>query len=300
MKAIGTVEPGDLAGTAVTTDTQAHNRPQSDDDCLVGSIMLDPESCHFYRHALQILAEAGVPFMVGGAFALERYTGIARHTKDFDVFIYRTDWERAMEAFQQAGYRSELTFPHWLGKAYCGDLFVDMIFSSGNGVAEVDDEWFANAVDDVVLGMPVKVCPPEEIIWSKTFVQERERFDGADVAHMLRACGPTLDWKRLARRYDDKWRVLFSHVIMFGFIYPGEQQKIPDRAMRYFMRRLQQELENPPQDKKLCQGTLVTRQQYLIDIDEWGYRDARLLPSVKMTQDDIDLWTEGIENDGKP
>jgi hypothetical protein len=41
-----------------------------------------------------------------------------------------------------SGCETELPFPHWLGKARCGDDFVDVIFSSGNGVAAVDDEWF--------------------------------------------------------------------------------------------------------------------------------------------------------------
>ncbi len=144
---------------------------------------LDPETREFYRRSLLQLKDAGVDFLVGGAYAFERYTGIARHTKDFDIFVRRADCERALSVLSGAGCRTELTFPHWLGKAYCGDAFVDVIFSSGNGVAEVDDVWFANAVDDESLGIPVKLCPPEEMIWSKSFVMERERFDGADVAH---------------------------------------------------------------------------------------------------------------------
>ena len=28
-----------------------------------------------------------MPFLVGGAYAFARYTGIERHTKDFDVFV---------------------------------------------------------------------------------------------------------------------------------------------------------------------------------------------------------------------
>jgi hypothetical protein len=37
------------------------------------------------------------------------------------------------------------------------------------------------------------------MIWSKGFVMERERFDGADVTHLLRAVGPKLNW-------DHVWR----------------------------------------------------------------------------------------------
>jgi hypothetical protein len=33
----------------------------------------------------------------------------------------------------------------------------------------------------------------EEVIWSKAFVTERERYDGADIMHVLLACAETLD-----------------------------------------------------------------------------------------------------------
>ena len=75
-----------------------------------------------------------------------------------------------------------MPFPHWLGKIHRGEHFMDMIFSSGNGVARVDDLWFEHAPKTNVLGVIVRLSPVEEMIWSKAFIQERERFDGADVA----------------------------------------------------------------------------------------------------------------------
>ena len=141
---------------------------------------------------------------------MERYTGIARHTKDFDLFVRRGDIERLFREFEAAGYRTELTFPHWLGKVYHEDAFVDLIFSTGNGVGEVDDAWFEHAVTEEVLGMSVAICPAEEIIWSKAYIMERERFDGADVAHLLLARGESLDWPRLLRRFGPHWRLLLA------------------------------------------------------------------------------------------
>ena len=49
--------------------------------------VLNEASIRFYRHALAILRDAGAPHLVGGAYAYARYTGIERHTKDFDVFV---------------------------------------------------------------------------------------------------------------------------------------------------------------------------------------------------------------------
>src|SRR4051794_38341037 len=82
---------------------------------------LDPATRDYYRQAMDVLDAAGVPFLVGGAYAMERYTGIARHTKDFDVFVRPQDSPRALESLKSIADLTELTFPHWLGKAFRGD-----------------------------------------------------------------------------------------------------------------------------------------------------------------------------------
>src|SRR4051812_26089976 len=81
---------------------------------------LPPETAGFYRRMVEALQLAGVPFLVGGAYAFCCYTGIARHTKDFDVIVRPDDVERALATLEAAGATTELTFPHWLGKARCG------------------------------------------------------------------------------------------------------------------------------------------------------------------------------------
>src|SRR5712691_5066551 len=84
----------------------------------------------FYVDALTRLDNAGVPFLVGGAFAYSRYSKIDRDTKDFDVFLRREDVSRACAVFEAVGYHTDLTFPHWLAKVHWGDHFMDLIFSS--------------------------------------------------------------------------------------------------------------------------------------------------------------------------
>src|SRR5437016_1832357 len=95
---------------------------------------LDEQSREFYRHALSLLDDAELQYLVGGAYAFARYTGIERHTKDFDIFIRRSDFTRATKILENAGYETDLTFSHWLGKAFKGEDFIDLIFSAGNGV----------------------------------------------------------------------------------------------------------------------------------------------------------------------
>src|SRR3954463_16258916 len=138
----------------------------------------DRECDKFYRASMQLLREAKVPFMVGGAYAFGVYTGIIRDTKDFDLFIQPGDVDRALSALHDGGYAVERTFPHWLAKTICGEDVIDLIYRAGNGLCEVDATWFDRAHDGKLLGISVRLCAPEEIVWMKSFIMERERYDG--------------------------------------------------------------------------------------------------------------------------
>jgi hypothetical protein len=250
-----------------------------------------PSAFHFYREALQRLQSAGIPFLLGGAYALSCYTGITRHTKDLDLFIRPEDVERMLAVLRAVGYRTELVFSHWLAKAFHGDDFVDVIFSSGNGMCPVDDTWFDHAIDGDMLGVSVRLVPAEEMIWQKAFIMERERFDGADVLHLLRARGRHFDWERLLARFGPHWRVLFSHLILFGFVYPDDQESIPGSVLQTLSARLHEKPAEAPAVPP-CQGALLSRMQYLLDIEEWGYADPRLQPLGPMTGEQIIRWTD--------
>lgn len=252
----------------------------------------DPET-GFYRDILLILNRKNMPYLVGGAFAFKRYTSIARDTKDLDIFCLKSDVKRILKTLENAGYRTELTFPHWLGKAFSeGERYVDVIYSSGNGLCPVDSLWFKRAVKSKIFGIPVRMMPPEEMIWQKAFIMERERYDGADVAHLIRSCGNTLDWAHLLRRFDANWRVLFAHLALFAFTYPSEKTAVPHEVLLELAGRFTGTSENGK--PHVCRGTLLSRAQYLTDIRRWGYEDARLRPEVGMTRSDVKKWTEPV------
>jgi hypothetical protein len=259
---------------------------------------LAEKSRAFYHHLRIVLKEANIPFLVGGAFALEYYTRVWRYTKDLDIFVRPQDCPRVLKAAAAAGFRSEIIFPHWLGKIFHDDDFVDVIFSSGNGVAKVDDSWFVHAVAGQILGLDTDVCPVEEMIWSKAFVMERERFDGADIAHLIHARGQNLDWSRLLKRFGPYWEILLSHLVLFSFIYPGKRSLIPDVLMQELVQKLLTARRSNSSRSSPFQGTLLSREQYLFDLATWGYPDPRLLPESSMTPEEIALWTQAIEPKG--
>jgi len=224
---------------------------------------------------------------------VEVCAGVSRSTKDFDLYVRPHHVEAALASLADAGYKTELTFPHWLAKAtYEGDI-LDLIFRAGNGLCEVNDSWFDRARDDELLGVPVKLCAPEEMIWMKAYIMERERFDGADIAHILQSWADKLDWPHLVRRFGPDWRVLLSHLVLFGYIYPGKRDKIPTAIMDDLIARLQSE-KHASEANLICNGTLLSRKQYLLDIQERGFRDARLEKRVHMDSEDIAHWTKAI------
>jgi hypothetical protein len=257
------------------------------------NVVLDPRIQAFYRRVMSTLNERKLPFLVAGAYALRHHTGIARQTKDLDLFVTRDDAERVLSALEQAGFKTDLTFSHWLGKVYDGDDFIDIIFSSGNGIATVDADFFTHAPHGTCFDVPIRWCPVEEMIWSKAFVMERERFDGADVAHLFQACGDSLDWQRLIERFGAQWRALLAHVVLFGFIYPNERERIPHWVVEELTERMRRETAPSADSDPVCGGTLLSREQFLVDVSERGYLDARVTTGA-MTETQVDDWTAAI------
>lgn len=216
-----------------------------------------------------------------------------RATKDLDLFVRRADWARIVETLTRQRIRCELVFSHWLGKAFDGGHFVDLIFAGGNGLVEVDDDWLAYGVPSVILGVPVHLVGAEEVIWSKSFVMERERFDGADVTHILRHSGAQLDWVRLVHRFGDQSPVLLAHLLLFQFVYPDHRDHVPG----WVMDELWRQARTGTAPRGVCRGTLLSREQYLQDVLEWGYLDARRMPFGRMTSRQVIDWTIAIEQD---
>lgn len=283
-----------IDNAGVTGHTQSSNCSTSAPTPLVGP--LSAKTADFYRQMMRALGEGGLPFLVGGGYAFACYTGIERHTKDFDVFVRPNDASRALAVLGDAGCGTELTFPHWLGKAWRDNDFIDVIFSSGNGIASVDDEWFVHATEEIVLDIPVRLIPPEEMLWSKAFVMERERFDGADINHLLLHMADRLDWDRLLRRFGPHAPVLLAHILLFRFAYPGRAQQIPDKVVdTLFATSKRQAARVPDGFADVCRGSILSREQYLIDIREWGFRDGRMEPLGAMSAGEIAAWTDAID-----
>lgn len=250
--------------------------------------VLSPQAQKFYHTALGYLLDAGVPFLVGGAYAFRHYTGITRHTKDFDIFARASDSTAILDVLEANGYQTEVTSPLWLAKAFCGKHFIDVIYGSANGVAPVDNLWFERAPTAEIVGHTLKLVAPEEMIWQKAFIMERERYDGADVAHLLLKQGAQLDWRHLLDRFNGNWRVLLSHLLLFQFIYPATREAIPNWVLRELLQRAQRRHARTKGDELLCNGTLLSGEQYTIDVEQWGFANVRELIGGETTEQQVE------------
>lgn len=238
-----------------------------------GDFWIPAEERAVYRRALEALNRAGVPYVISGLYAIHAYTGIYRRTKDLDLFFHPEVVIDAARVLRDAGFTTELEDAHWLAKAFYKGKLIDLIYGMGNGLGMIDDAWYRHSRSGILAATPVRIAPPEELLWHRLYVSERHRHDMADVLHLILARGDTLDWDRLIDRLGEDFRLLLAHVHLFDYAYPGHPERIPDAVRQ----RLAERLTEPriSSDPSLCQGTLISRFSFAIDVNEWGFSDAR-------------------------
>lgn len=231
------------------------------------------EAHNFYQEALGMLNDTGASYMLGGAFAFFEYTGIFRDTKDLDVFCKASEYPKIMKFFSEKGYRTELTDARWLAKIFKDDYYIDIIFDTVNNICRVDDSWYKHAVQAEFKGLKVQLIAPEELIWAKIYVQNRERFDGADINHIILIKGKDLDWQRLMFHMDQHWHLLLAQLLIFQFVYPADfHDIIPRWLFDDLMMRAHEQYDLPSSVERVCRGPIIDQTQYSIDIKEWNYR----------------------------
>jgi hypothetical protein len=218
------------------------------------------------------LQRAGIPFAVGGAFALHEHTGIWRETKDLDILLEARCVPDALTSLEQMGFQTRIEDPIWLAKAIRGGYFVDLITALGNAVMVVDAVWIQRSIPYQLFGVPCRVLNAEEIIASKVFVSHRERFDGADVAHLIRCRGRRLDWDRIQQLMNDHWEMLLWSLTFFAYVYPAHIDLVPERVWKSLLGRFEELVRNPPANVPF-RGTLIDPNMFAIDVNEWGERD---------------------------
>jgi hypothetical protein len=227
-----------------------------------------------YATALRALASSPVDFLVGGGFALGLYLPAWRGPKDLDVFVRPRDARAALERLAHAGFAVDLLDPAWLGKARANGALVDIIFCSYNGLFQVEDDWFERARPAALLGVSIKVMSPEEMVLSKSFVAARDRFDGADIAWMIRVYGRDLDWDLIERSMAPHWQVLLWQLVHCLYVFPATREVIPAALVERLAARQLVELGRRA-DPVACLGPMLDPLAYLEALRSPGAVDPR-------------------------
>jgi hypothetical protein len=228
----------------------------------------------FYSEVVRMMAESGIPFLLSGTYALACYTGISRPTKDVDVFSKAGDCLRLLTYFKSHGFDVEMVDERWLARVTRGELFVDIIFNMPTASTHVTDEWFEAAPRARIFDTEVRLVPPTQFVWSKIFVQDRYRYDGADVTHMILKRSDDINWKQLLSHMEMYWEVLLMAVLNFRFVYPSERERVPRWLFDELLSRLGAQAEVPPPNMKVCRGRIFSPRDYQIDVNEWGFSEA--------------------------
>lgn len=226
------------------------------------------EQAALFREVLLALEEKRVPYAVSGAFALRQHTGICRFTKDLDLFMTPATALEALPYLSQCGFECEVRDPVWLSKARKGDFFVDLITGMSNGVFAVENSWIERASPAVIRGVVTRVLAPEELVASKVFVTRRERFDGADIAHVIFGTYPTFDWDRELHLVGEHWEMLLWSLLLFRYVYPAQTHYVPERVWNNLLQRFENEIATPDSQAKF-RGSLVDDKMFAIDLNEW-------------------------------
>ena len=270
-----------------------------------GDFWIPDEERAVYKRALEAVTAAKVPFVVAGAYAIYEHTGIYRKTKDLDLFFEPSAVVPAARALHDAGFVTRLEDPHWLAKATSGEYFVDLIYGMGNGVALIDSGWFHHSRPGVLAATPVRIAPPEELLWHRLFISERHRHDMADILHLILCVGDSFDWERLVGRVGEHWPLLLAQLLTFSYVYPAYRSNVPAWVCEQLLERARAEIGVDAENVNFTRGPLISRFSFMIDVREWGFtdpsadlvREARNRPDVRAIVD-ADVWDH--RNDPRP
>jgi hypothetical protein len=221
------------------------------------AVPLPPEAASLYREVLQAMNGYGLPYAVAGAFALQKYTGIWRLTKDLDLFMKLEDIPAALEHLREHHFRCETLDPVWLSKAHRGEYYVDLISGMSNAVIMVDDTWMTRALPTVIAGVRSRIISAEDLLASKLFVIRRERFDGADIAHIIYRMQGKLEWGRILELAGEHWEVVLWALVLFRYVYPAGTHYVPSWLWEELLERYGKTVRHPNPDAPF-RGSLTT------------------------------------------
>jgi hypothetical protein len=171
-----------------------------------------------------MLRAADVPFVLGGGLAVWARGGPATG-HDLDLMVKPEDAERALEALEAKGLRTEKPPEGWLYKAWDGDVLIDIIFRP---VGEpVDDDVFARADELEVSAVPMQVMSVDDVMVTKLKALDEHELDYERPLEFARSLREQIDWESVRRQTHDSpyAKAFFTMVEELGIVPAAEKER---------------------------------------------------------------------------
>jgi hypothetical protein len=147
-----------------------------------------------------VLQDAEIPFILGGGLASWARGG-PRTEHDVDLMVRPEDAERALQAFAEAGYKTEKPPEQWLYKAFVDDdVLVDLIFEPSGG--PITEETIERADVIEVAALRIRVASLEDVMTQKLLSITEQEPDYGAVLEMARALREQIDWPQVRERTE--------------------------------------------------------------------------------------------------
>jgi hypothetical protein len=148
-----------------------------------------------------ILQDAEIPFILGGGLAAWARGG-PKTDHDVDFMIRPEDAERALEAFEAAGMRTEKPPEGWLYKAYEeNEALIDLIFCPSSG--PIDDATIERADVMEVVALRIRVSSLEDVLTAKLLALTEQEPNFEAELEIARALREQIDWDEVRERTQE-------------------------------------------------------------------------------------------------
>lgn len=193
------------------------------------------EQWRIYKEVIAEARKRELRFAVGGGLAAMTYAGQWRNTKDIDLYVLPQDAQRMIEVATNLGladyYQVQPYDRKWIYRSYREDTIVDIMWAMANQRAQVDERWL-NGPEVEAGGERFRLLAPEEEMWSKLYVLQRDRCDWLDALNLIYGVGPELDWRRLIARLAEDAALLRGVLSLFAWIAPDRARELPEWLWR--------------------------------------------------------------------
>jgi predicted nucleotidyltransferase len=159
-----------------------------------------PDLLDTLKRSAAALQDAEVPFALGGGLACWARGG-PETEHDIDYMVRPEDAQKALDALQEAGFKTEKPPENWLYKAYDGDVLIDVIFDPQGG--PVNDGVLERAEELEVQAVRMQVMTLEDVMVTKLLALREHEVDYDSVLEVARSLREQIDWDDVRERTSD-------------------------------------------------------------------------------------------------